>query len=284
MEILQLRYFYESAKNENFSQTAKIFQVPATSVSASIKRLENELGCKLFDRVSNKIFLNNNGKNFFKAVSDIFSQLDSAVNEISSNQRDTRQIKLLIRGMRRNVTSLISRFNEHEPHITFKIVFDFEKNNSDEFDVIIDEEKDIYSDFQHFPLFSTALCLKCAATSSLKKEELSLSQLKNQRFIVMDLKGNMYRILKNACNGAGFEPEISAICNDIECYENLISTDMGIGIGRSHSPLLKNLNVTDFNENYVVYAYFRKDAYYGNVKKFVDFLKSSADLSSNKRR
>ena len=52
MELLQLRYFFDSAKNEHFAKTAEKYWVPASSVSASIKRLEEELGCKLFDRQS----------------------------------------------------------------------------------------------------------------------------------------------------------------------------------------------------------------------------------------
>lgn len=47
MEFLQLRYFYESAQNENFAKTAEKFMVPASSVSASVKRLEQELGVEL---------------------------------------------------------------------------------------------------------------------------------------------------------------------------------------------------------------------------------------------
>ena len=38
MEILQLRYFYESAKTGSFARTAEAFMVPTTSVSASVKR------------------------------------------------------------------------------------------------------------------------------------------------------------------------------------------------------------------------------------------------------
>ena len=41
MELLQLRYFFESAKNENFAKTAEKYMVPASSVSASVKRLED---------------------------------------------------------------------------------------------------------------------------------------------------------------------------------------------------------------------------------------------------
>ena len=50
MEMLQLRYFYESAMAESISKTAQKFMVPASSVSASIKRLEKELGVELFVR------------------------------------------------------------------------------------------------------------------------------------------------------------------------------------------------------------------------------------------
>ena len=49
MEFLQLRYFYESAKNKSFAVTAKNHMVPTSSVSASVKRLEKEFGTNLFD-------------------------------------------------------------------------------------------------------------------------------------------------------------------------------------------------------------------------------------------
>ena len=64
MEFLQLRYFYETAQNENLAKTAEKFMVPASSVSASIKRLENELGAKLFERSANRILFNENGNLF----------------------------------------------------------------------------------------------------------------------------------------------------------------------------------------------------------------------------
>ena len=62
MDLLQLRYFFESAKNGSFSKTAKKYMVPLTSVSASIRRLEKELDCTLFDRTSNRVSLNANGR------------------------------------------------------------------------------------------------------------------------------------------------------------------------------------------------------------------------------
>ena len=72
MELLQLRYFYESALTESFAQTAEKYLVPATSVSAAVKRLEGELGCALFDRFANRIRLNGNGRRLQKSLCLVF--------------------------------------------------------------------------------------------------------------------------------------------------------------------------------------------------------------------
>ena len=76
------------------------------------------------------------------------------------------------------------------------------------------------------------LRLKCSADNSLCNKTVYLKQLCKQPFILMDINGNMKRILIEACNRAGFHPQISVVCNDIECYEKFIACNMGIGIGR----------------------------------------------------
>ena len=99
MELLQLRYFFESAKNESFAKTAEKFMVPSSSVSASIKRLEKELGCTLFDRNANYILLNDNGRRFQKTVCGIFDELEQATSKLGADKSDDKEISLLIRSM-----------------------------------------------------------------------------------------------------------------------------------------------------------------------------------------
>ena len=126
MEILQLRYFFESAKTENFAQTAQKFMVPTTSVSASIKRLEQEIGCKLFDRSANRVILNENGKRLQKTLWTVFTELDSTIGDLAAQTGDNREIRLLVRSMRRKVTDLIVAFNRRQPHVAFNTIFDFQ--------------------------------------------------------------------------------------------------------------------------------------------------------------
>ena len=123
MEILQLQYFLESAESENFAKTAEKHFVPTSSVSGSVRRLEAELGCQLFDRSSNRLTLNAKGKRLHQALCTVFGELDKAVEDISAQEQEKREIKVLVRGMRRKVTNLLSEFSIAHPQIAFKITF-----------------------------------------------------------------------------------------------------------------------------------------------------------------
>lgn len=276
MEILQLRYFFLSAKNESFSTTAKVFGVPTTAVSSSVRRLEAELGCKLFDRTHNRIILNAKGRRLQQALCTAFAELDKAVEDISTEYNDKREIKVLVRGMRREVTNLLSEFNATHPNVVFKIAFS--ENGDDDYDIIMDDDKEIYSNYRKFELYSLRLHLKCSSNDPICQRQLSMSDLCDRTFVSMDQESNMHRILTNACIRKGFRPKIAAFCNDIECYDKLVAMGMGIGIGREQllpDNNITNLNVSDFNEHYTVYVYYRERDNYGNVKKLMDFIKEN---------
>ena len=85
MELLQLRYFFDSAKTENFSKTAERYKVPPSSVSSAVKRLENELGVQLFDRTDNRILLNENGKRVQQSLCIVFDELDKMRDSFDKN-------------------------------------------------------------------------------------------------------------------------------------------------------------------------------------------------------
>ncbi len=279
MEILQLRYFFESAKNESFAKTAEKYGVPATSVSASVKRLENELGCELFHRSHNRIMLNDNGKRLQKSLWIIFEELDQAVDSLTSVSTDTREIKMLVRAMRGEITDHIIEYKSKHPHIAFMTVFDFDETNFENYDIIIDEKCDKYPQYEKIDLYTTRIRLRASAKSPLCEKKLSLMELSNHPFVSIGENNSMHKILINACKKAGFAPNIVVQSNDISCNRKFVEAGVGIGLGReySHSEKSKNveyLDVTDFNEKQTICSYYRKQSAYGNIEHFLNFLKS----------
>ena len=73
MELQQLRYFKAVADIGKISDAAESLFISAPALSTSISRLEKELGMQLFDRTSNRISLNPQGRIFLKPVLQLHS-------------------------------------------------------------------------------------------------------------------------------------------------------------------------------------------------------------------
>ncbi|MCD8256198.1 MAG: LysR family transcriptional regulator, partial [Oscillospiraceae bacterium] len=86
MDLLQLKYFSALAKSQHLNRTAEEMLVTPSAVSASLARLEKELGVKLFDRVGRNIRLNQYGKILSKYTDQVFTALDSAKTELREAQ------------------------------------------------------------------------------------------------------------------------------------------------------------------------------------------------------
>ena len=96
MELLQLTYFCDAAETENFSQTAKTYRVPTSNISQSIHRLETELGVLLFDRLANRVSLNDNGRFFYTNIKSALTMIGDAKNKLCDIDEISGEIKILV--------------------------------------------------------------------------------------------------------------------------------------------------------------------------------------------
>ncbi len=282
MEILQLRYFLESAKNESFAKTAQKFMVPSASVSASVKRLETELGCQLFHRASNKIILNDKGRAFKESLSVAFSEIDSVIDRLTSHTTDTRNIKILVRSMRNTITDYIVEYKSNHPNIVFNTVFDFDNTDIEDYDIIIDERTDRYKNYERYDLFKTKIKLCAASSDPLCGKKLMLKQLSQQPFVSIGEHNGMHEMFVNACKREGFTPKIVVHCNDLKCNRKFIKSGIGIGLCRAYpwgekTDGISMLDVSDFKETQTICCYYKKEFAYGNIEHFIKFLKKKVN-------
>jgi len=279
MELLQLQYFFDSARTENFAKTAEKHFVPPSSVSASVKRLERELGCKLFDRQSNKIILNENGRKLQRSLGVIFDELENIKSELKSSESEGVEIRILVRSIRHRITDAIIDYRKAHPNVRFETSFDMETSDADGYDLIIDEQTECYVGYKRFELCSMRVRIKAAADSPLCGRELTMAQLRNQPFVTMGKSSNLHKILLRACKNAGFTPNIVMETNDSQCYEKCISNGMGIGLSRENlnrsSTKTAYLYVTDFEERQTFYGYYRPTEANEHIKEFISFLRRS---------
>lgn len=279
MEILQLKYFYESARNQSFSKTAEKYHVPVSSVSASIKRLEKELGAPLFNRTSNRISLNEKGTQFFLSTKRALDELYSGVNAISSEQSHMQTLKILIRTTRETIVRRILRFTEFYPSVSFKLDLDENDVSIDNYDLIVALDDQDLKDLEHIPLQTFAIRIEACSIDSLCKKTISLKQLKDKSFVTTNSQSDIFKIFSKECESQGFTPKIFLECNDYSCRDICLLSGkaLGLTLGNTTNSILPNvqyLDVTDFNKQITANLYYKKEAYAGAVKLFVDFIKS----------
>ena len=175
MEMLQLRYFYETAMAESIAKTAPKYMVPASSVSASIKRLEQELGVELFVRTSNRITLSEKGKEFLVSVSNILSQLETSVQVLSVNSGERQTISILARCTRTILTRWIMRFYHINPSVRFIVEFEDVPENYKNYDIIISEPAEALEAYAFFPWRRFDIRVEAMETDHLSRDPITLN-------------------------------------------------------------------------------------------------------------
>ena len=261
MELLQLRYFYESACKESITKTARSHLVPPSSVSLAIKRLEQELGCSLFDRSGNRIRLNSNGRILQKALAVALPELDSAVEALAGNRPDRAgDIRLLVRSDRQFLLDCIMAFRKAWPGAVFHLSHDFNTENMEQFDIIIDAASADYGGFEAVPIIREGIRIAASEENPLCSQSLTLRQLRDQPFITMYKGSSMQRITVECCQKAGFYPNIIIESDDPLYLRKYIELDFGLAFvpelsWRGQLGHVRFLDVTDFHEERVTYAY-----------------------------
>ena len=84
MEIRVLRYFLETAREENMTRAAERLFISQPTMSKQLKELENELGVKLFKRSNYNIKLTEAGMLLRERAEDILSLVDKTLDEFQS--------------------------------------------------------------------------------------------------------------------------------------------------------------------------------------------------------
>lgn len=281
MEMLQLRYFYESAVTESFSKTAQKYMVPASSVSASVRRLEQEMGTELFTRTGNRIVLNEKGKRLLETVSNTLTQLDVVVNAISEEPAEKQTISVLAHCTRETLVAWTVRFYRQNPSVSFRVAFDDSPENYDRYDIIVTSPTEGLEDYESFLWRKFIIRVEALDTDPLCRGPVTLRQLCDRTYVTTNSRRGGFQVFAKACERQGFTPKVFLECDDYDCRTKALKSGLYLGLNlasRNEESRVGNmqfLTVTDFDEELAIYVYYKKEKAKGNVKAFLELLESS---------
>ena len=238
MDIRELNYFYQVAKNKSFTKASQILHVSQPALSKIIKKLENEIGTKLFERSYKNIELTEMGEFFFKKIEILIIQYEEFKTSLSSKIQE--QKKSLIVGIPPMGSSIFacifSLFYSKYKNIPIDII----ENGSFVLEQELEEGKiDIGivalplnpQKFNIVPIKEIENVLVLNKNHTLnEKNSVTFKDLKNEYFWLLDKRFMLNHQIFNTCKKNGFTPLNYFESPNINLLVEFVAQNQGITI------------------------------------------------------
>lgn len=237
MELYQLGYFIEIARQRSFTRAAERLHMAQPALSQQMKNLENELGTALFIRGRKETQLTAAGKAFLPRAEALISQAEEAKAAVSdvAQLRGGRLVIAAIPSVSACLLpEVIRQFTRRHDQVELQLI----ENSSER--VAADVESGLADlGFLQLPASKAAfdarhlltepfVVLTAKALPLARQKDVSLRQLAGESFIFY--KGRARDTALEACRKAGFEPRIACESGELETVRALVSAGLGIAI------------------------------------------------------
>lgn len=248
METRQLKYFIEVYKNGSFSKAAEVCYITASGINLAITRLEDELGCKLFNRTTTGLFLTEHGKFLLPYAQTVVSQTDECKAHFAAIRSQVRRLPVAFSiGTLEEFAGLpLAQFQRENAGIMIDVM----EAPDAECDAAV-ENGEVELALTVGPLNNTRLdatLLYASRNALLVHESHQLSgrtsiSARDLEGIPMVIQRETTRSSANfraCCKAAGFEPTISTYADDVLLLFYLSSIGQAAGI--ASQALARRLN------------------------------------------
>lgn len=235
MELTQLRYFYEAARFEHITKAANALRIAQPAITLSIRRLEEELGVKLFRRCGRGVVLTECGRHLYVKLDEIFKILDplpADLAHIANYEKDTININLLAAST--IVTDIIIEYKRKNPEITFRVSQQIGHGGSD-ITVYTEPGEAVASSKNVFVMYENIYLGVPVSSSFANRESLRLEEVSEEGFISLAGSKSLRAMCDNFCSTAGFTPRVIFESDNPYTVKNMIASGMGVGFWPRYS-------------------------------------------------
>jgi DNA-binding transcriptional LysR family regulator len=120
MELRQLRYFLVVADELHFARAAERLHITQPPLTVAVRRLERELGVRLFDRTTRRVTLTAAGRAFRDRIQVAVADIDDAagdVADVAAGKSGKIRVGFVSSASYTTVPEAIRAFRQHRPRV-----------------------------------------------------------------------------------------------------------------------------------------------------------------------
>lgn len=237
MELYQLAYFVEVARQHNFTRAAERLHLAQPALSQQIQKLEAELGAELFVRGRRQTLLSAAGEAFYPRAQALLALADSAkqtVAEVAQLRRGRLVIATIPTLSACWLPPVIQLFRRAYPHVELMLREETSSGVAELVDQAVAE-----LGFLQLPVTGEQFQVKALITEPFLvllrrdhrlagRKSLNLADLAGEPFVFY--KGQVRAVTLAACRAAGFEPRIACESSELETVRALVTAGLGVAL------------------------------------------------------
>ncbi len=236
MELRNLRAFVEVVRQGGFTEAAKVVFTTQSTVSKSVRQLEDELGIKLLDRIGAKSTLTAAGEIVFRRAvqmlgirADLVAELD----DLQGLKRGVLRVGLPAVGSDILFAPIFASFRSHYPGIDIQLI----EGGSRELEEVLRTGQveiagllqPVPDEFERVAVLNQPVVAVCSRAHPLAgRETIALQELSGDPFILFNSGFTLHDIVVAACARAGFAPKVVAQSSQISFMLRLAAGGLGI--------------------------------------------------------
>jgi DNA-binding transcriptional LysR family regulator len=291
VDTQNLRAFVAVAEKESFSDAAESLHITQPAVSKRIAVLENQLECKLFDRIGRSVQLTEAGNALLTRAERILQSVQEAKRSISDLQGEiSGQLSIGIShhiGLHR-LPPVLQSFNQRFPKVRFDIDF---MDSEEAYEQVMHGRIELgvvtldptgNSPLMHQPVWHDELVVAVADNHPLASQAYaSLQTLSQYTAILPGLNTYTGQIIKALFQQHNLTLDVSMATNYLETIKMMTSIGLGWSV-LPHTMItndLHTLSITDIKlERTLGYVFHKNRSLSNAASAFVEALNANGDF------
>lgn len=248
MTLRNLKIFIAVCEYKSTVAAADNLHIAQPSISFAIKEIETHYGIKLFDRISRKLILTQEGKVFLYQAREIINK----VNQLESSIKDCDSTKKITLGCSTTIAifllpNILKQFDTLDNKIRIKVIIRDSKTLSElilknEIDLALIETPIFDKVIESRPFFKDSLLLYLSKDNPLaNKKEILIQDLEDQTLILREKHSAVRTLIESAFIAKNINTNHPWDSSSTQAIISLVDNNLGISI----LPSLWKSNLSD---------------------------------------
>ena len=293
MNIQSLTYFLQVADSKSYSIAAKKIYVAQSSLSTSVKKLEDELGIKLFNYDGKTLHLTIEGERFYALAKDFLSSYEvffESAKQITDEVFGTINIILPVLVSDLYFAEPIAEFQKKYPDVKINVTnrAGFQTQNLisvNEFDIGVTIRPIIQNTFECVEIAKSPMVLAVHESHPLsEKDSVTYEDLMYEQFLSYEEDSVLYQNFFSKTKEAGYAPQVLFKAPETPLLLSIIERGVGMLVVpecvvdyRKYSHI-KFIPIVGEEEGYQLVMVYNKDKYMSTASHaFIEFIRNWYD-------